>query len=53
MFKDAKKDAQQWQLSNVWINSYKTNLYTYHKSKRGLLQWVLILTHGNNKKMNV
>lgn len=36
-----KKDAQQSDLSNVEINPYKTNLYSYSKPKVGLLQWLL------------
>lgn len=41
MKKGNKKDAQQSDLSNVEINPYKTNLYSYSKPKVGLLQWLL------------
>ena len=52
MVKHNKKDAQQRQLSNVEINSYKNICYTYSKPKWGLLQWVLILIHGSKANVN-
>lgn len=52
MFKHAKKDAQRVQPLNVETNYFENILCQYHKPKRGFLQWVLILTHGNSKKMN-
>lgn len=44
MKKGNKKDARQLALTNVELNSYKTNLYSYSKPKRGLLQWILKAT---------
>lgn len=41
MKKGNKKDTHQLHLTNVEKTSYKNNLYSYSKPKRGLLQWLL------------
>lgn len=41
MKKDNKKDTHQLYLTNIELTSYTNNLYSYSKTKRGLLQWLL------------